>query len=124
MYTLCAPHLQYRATGISLMGLRSYAQDHIQARTLFDTDICESNNGDSTVVTGSAMQVVLQHVDILNRKFGEHAIVLGSSLSAVKAQRKQSDSKNSIRKTQLSYTPPFTSERTWEIPLIGTVKSL
>jgi hypothetical protein len=170
MIALCAPHLQYRATGISLMGLRSGMQDRMQARTLFDIDVRKDDSGDngnggdndigekndthtnvdyvnatvagsdsgsrvrtgmdsgsnsiSSTVAGSAMRAVLQHVDTLNQRFGEHAVMLGSSLHAVKTQVKYRAPTYRTHHTQPSYTPPFSSDRTWEIPLVGTVKAL
>jgi DNA polymerase IV len=167
MIALCAPHLQYRATGISLMGLRSGMQDRMQARTLFDIDVRKDDsddNGDddidekkdthanvdyvnatvagsdsgsrvrtgmdsgsnsiSSTVAGSAMRAVLQHVDTLNQRFGEHAVMLGSSLHAVKTRVKYRAPTYRTHHAQPSYTPPFSSDRTWEIPLVGTVKVL
>lgn len=64
------PHLQYRATGVTLFGLRPQ-----EGRTV-------SLFGEAPRL--SIMNTVTQVVDSISRKFGRDTVVLGSSLMAIK----------------------------------------
>lgn len=99
------PNFIYRATGVTLAGL------------IPDTIIQSDLFGASQV--NFAWQKVFESVDILDKRFGSHTLILGSSLKASKVkksrflergQKKAFLSKNSIPKKRLS------------IPFMGEVK--
>ncbi len=86
-------HLEYRTTGISLRGL--VPMGLIIHKGLF--------NGIDNMKIGN---ILYENLDKINRKYGEHSIMFGSSMLAVGFYNKKREQKN----------------RVWEIPFLGVVR--
>lgn len=80
-------HVDYRATGITLRGLvdKNFVESKL---SLFDSFEFENLNSDeydrSNIRHKSRLNKENIDIDKINRKYGEHTIMLGSSLKAVK----------------------------------------
>ncbi len=110
-------HLEYRATGISLRGL--VPEGLVPHRGLFDP----VQAGDTESIDDKKVgNILYKNIDKINRKYGEHSIMLGSSMRSVGfctlpgircCYNKKSQQRNIARNRW---------NRVWELPFLGVVR--
>lgn len=124
--TLFKSHLVYRATGISFYKLISREEIIKKPRSLFDSLVVPVKATSLLEQGQSQMVNIFDKVDVLNRKYGEHTVMLGSSLRAVLAYRTKNAQKNAFipknSQKNLSRNLSKFKNKTWSIPVVGTVK--
>ncbi len=94
-------HLEYRGTGVSLRNL--VPAGLAQHRGLFDGDAAPEKKDAG----------IYERMDRINRKYGEHAIMIGSSMRAVGFYNEKAKKRNIARNRW---------NRVWEIPFLGFAK--
>lgn len=101
-------HLEYRATGVTLRSLTPAGL--MPHRGLFDS-VCDVPVGKhrSRSLSGPASDLY-ERMDLINRKYGEHAIMIGSSMRAVGFYDEKRKRGNIARNAW---------NRVWEIPFLG-----
>lgn len=114
-------HLEYRATGVSLRGL--VPAGLVPHRGLFDPvdksesgtvrEIANDSLGSANVDDKKVGNILYKSIDKINRKYGEHSIMLGSSMRAVGLYHEKRKRKNMARNK---------ANKVWEIPFLGVVR--
>ncbi len=104
-------HLEYRTTGISLRGL--VPAGLVAHRGLFDAGIPDKRLASSDLY---------EKVDSINRKYGEHSIMFGSSMRAVGFYALPGMRHCYDKKRKQKNVARDRRNRVWEIPFLGTVR--
>lgn len=102
-------HTTYRTTGVMVRGLCPVEQldQQKQNKSLFSG---ESDQKDSNIASVHSKRAqVFSCIDAVNKKYGTHTIMLGSSLSAVAHFDNEQKRLNQAKKV-------------WELPLLGTIR--